>query len=558
MRVLAFLLCAFVFTFSFAAQQAAASEWLVNGDFEDTSGTFPSGWEIVNGEVAQTTGFDGTATAVAFLPSPWGGRITQTDIDVAADWQCDLMLATSNPGGSTDRSINMLLGDAFSGHINMRVNGDGNLQAFDGSAWQDLISGGIVFSQDNTYDGDFDDPGEVLNVQRVRIIGDYDAGGGPVYEALLTAPGSTEYTMTSGSVSYFNYGVPASTRGIDMLTIKSDSSQGGFVVDQVSVTGEEAPAAPSFPGLVNGDFEDTTAPFPAGWTIEAGAPVEHAGLDGSGTSLLLRKSAAGGDRIYQEYVETDTEWDLDFYFASEQPANAGDRALNFMASTVAGTLLNLRVEQSGALQAHNGSAWVDLITDAITFSTDGNADGDFSDPEDTLNVHHIKISGQPDDDAFAVDISAANEEEFSLNCLSTEWANASFASRGLTKLTFSATSSTCTGSSVIDNIVITDGTNVEVPNIAGDANGDGKVDGSDVTILAGNWQAGVGAPDPLTITWGMGDFNGDGQVDGSDVTILAGNWQYGVTAAAASVPEPSTLVLLLGSIVFLMLRRRIR
>ena len=29
-------------------------------------------------------------------------------------------------------------------------------------------------------------------------------------------------------------------------------------------------------------------------------------------------------------------------------------------------------------------------------------------------------------------------------------------------------------------------------------------------------------------TWEMGDFNGDGVVDGSDVTILAGNWQYGV------------------------------
>ena len=82
------------------------------------------------------------------------------------------------------------------------------------------------------------------------------------------------------------------------------------------------------------------------------------------------------------------------------------------------------------------------------------------------------------------------------------------------------------------------------PMIPGDANGDGKVDGSDVTILASNWQAGVGNPDPDTITWAMGDFNGDGQVGGSDVTILAGNWQYGVEITATSVPEPSILVLL--------------
>ena len=73
-------------------------------------------------------------------------------------------------------------------------------------------------------------------------------------------------------------------------------------------------------------------------------------------------------------------------------------------------------------------------------------------------------------------------------------------------------------------------------NIPGDANKDGKVDGSDVTILAGNWQVLTGAD------WGMGDFNGDGKVDGSDVTILAGNWQYGTSNSASSVPEPSTLI----------------
>ena len=92
--------------------------------------------------------------------------------------------------------------------------------------------------------------------------------------------------------------------------------------------------------------------------------------------------------------------------------------------------------------------------------------------------------------------------------------------------------------------------------IPGDANNDGKVDGSDVTILAGNWQAGVGDPNPETITWEMGDFNGDGQVDGSDVTILAGNWQAGVTAAAASVPEPSTILLILSTIAGVALIRR--
>ena len=95
-----------------------------------------------------------------------------------------------------------------------------------------------------------------------------------------------------------------------------------------------------------------------------------------------------------------------------------------------------------------------------------------------------------------------------------------------------------------------------VADIPGDANRDGKVDGSDVTILAGNWQAGVGAPDPSTITWEMGDFNNDGQIDGSDVTILAGNWQAGVDAAAASVPEPCSIILLVMAALSLLIARR--
>lgn len=73
--------------------------------------------------------------------------------------------------------------------------------------------------------------------------------------------------------------------------------------------------------------------------------------------------------------------------------------------------------------------------------------------------------------------------------------------------------------------------------LPGDANGDGRVDGSDVTILADNWQILTEA------TFGMGDFNGDGAVDGSDVTILADNWQAGVHCTPTSVPEPGTLLM---------------
>jgi hypothetical protein len=52
--------------------------------------------------------------------------------------------------------------------------------------------------------------------------------------------------------------------------------------------------------------------------------------------------------------------------------------------------------------------------------------------------------------------------------------------------------------------------------LRGDANLDGTVDGSDLTLLAQNWKK-------SGTTWAQGDFNYDGTVDGSDLTLLARN-----------------------------------
>ncbi len=75
-------------------------------------------------------------------------------------------------------------------------------------------------------------------------------------------------------------------------------------------------------------------------------------------------------------------------------------------------------------------------------------------------------------------------------------------------------------------------------SLPGDADGNGTVDEADAAILAANWQKIGGA------TWADGDFNGDGTVNDIDATIMAANWQK--TSQSASVPEPSSLVLLLG------------
>jgi len=68
-------------------------------------------------------------------------------------------------------------------------------------------------------------------------------------------------------------------------------------------------------------------------------------------------------------------------------------------------------------------------------------------------------------------------------------------------------------------------------------------------VVAQHW--GVG-----DATWAMGDFDGDHVVGPRDAAMLAANWGYVMAEANTAVPEPSTLVLLLGLSLGLCLQRR--
>jgi hypothetical protein len=75
----------------------------------------------------------------------------------------------------------------------------------------------------------------------------------------------------------------------------------------------------------------------------------------------------------------------------------------------------------------------------------------------------------------------------------------------------------------------------QVGGEAGDVNQDGKVDLDDFGILKSNFGTGT--------TPAQGDVNNDGKVDLSDFGILKGN--FGAGGAAAAVPEPNAMTLLL-------------
>ncbi len=103
---------------------------------------------------------------------------------------------------------------------------------------------------------------------------------------------------------------------------------------------------------------------------------------------------------------------------------------------------------------------------------------------------------------------------------------------------------TATGSNqAILNLPPGGGVLVSLTPIPGDANRDGFIDELDAEILAQNWLQ--------SSNWDSGDFNGDGLANHLDATLLAANW---TGSPAASVPEPSTLVLLAGMLLLLVPR----
>jgi hypothetical protein len=80
--------------------------------------------------------------------------------------------------------------------------------------------------------------------------------------------------------------------------------------------------------------------------------------------------------------------------------------------------------------------------------------------------------------------------------------------------------------------------------IPGDADNDYDVDEDDAIMLAQNW--GLDNADC--------DFDGDGVVGPKDASIMAANWGY-VASPATAVPEPSVIVLLMGMLLAIAMRR---
>lgn len=533
-----------------------AVEWLTNGDFEDLSGTYPNGWALgTSSPPGMTSGLAGTNNAAVMFTDVFGSSLTQSNLEAGPEWTFDLYFASAAPPTPDERSLQFIL-NTGSGLINMRVNGEGSLQAFSGT-WQDVIPTGVTFSTDSNFDGDFDDVGDVSNVHRLRLVGDFTTT--PTYEAMLSAPNSDTFSLMSGPVAVFD-GTPLPNSSIASVSMRSQASTASYVVDEISLMAEEAPVVP-FAGLRNGDFEDLTGTFPNFWTINRPAILQHAGLGGSDTGLFLQKQADGGGRVTQTLVANPgSEWELELLFAMEDPGDASARGLNLILNNDPNNgNLNLRVNGDGSVQTVTSSpttTWIDVpnLSNAVQFSIDGNGDGDFSDPEDTLNVNKLLVRGNytTASPEYTVFLSAANSTELTLSGTAANWfTSAPGEGASIGNVIISAQNSS--GSYLVDQLVLR---KLGVEAVPGDYNGDGIVNAADYTI----WRDTNGS----TVEAGTGaDGDGSGMIDEDDYQYWVDRFGNGGGSGTtlgqnANVPEPSSVLLLItgGSLLYSVVRCR--
>lgn len=217
------------FTFSALALSTAAqaSFLLVNGNFEDATGTFPTGWTGVS--TSAGVGFIPGSTKDALMTS--GGSITQDfsgGITVATaenyDFQLDFAFRTSAISTTTDQRFrirgNNNAEDIITLGFETAATGGGTALSFFSGTWQTALN--VGFNSGTTYY--FRVTGTDLDlVSRYFTVG-YSTDG-------------VNFT-TSGNLTGFHF----AAAGTDFETVRFDAGTATTRIDGVAVVPEPAAA----------------------------------------------------------------------------------------------------------------------------------------------------------------------------------------------------------------------------------------------------------------------------------------------------------------------------
>ena len=328
-----------------------------------------------------------------------------------------------------------------------------------------------------------------------------------------------------------------------------DNTRHGTVFEVPDSVLDKLLPLPGAPPLCNGDFENSMNGIFDLWDYgDDGTYISNGSIVRSTDSVISGNASAKIGYVYgqiKQVVTTDPTWqfDIDFAILEGSTRALGVNLYVDVEGSEVGTERIVLKSQEGHLYLAGGpdvvGGWSDLgLADALETS------GSAWTGQDPM-VNHLRINGYFDAETPYYTVTLNGETSDPI----TYWLHGSGTVIAGSTIDTVCLAGAWSGGSGDVNCWLADNVNLEsIALLPGDANRDGRVDGSDVTILAGNWQKGVdGSQNAI---WEEGDFNGDGRVDGSDVTILAGNWQAGVASNALSVPEPNVLILLAAGMLF--------
>ena len=231
------LLTAYAAIAAIASCTAAHASLITNGDFEDTTGTFPNGWTVSGGVASQESGTAQNQVisgSESLRVAGSSGNVQQTVGDSLSDFVFSFDWLRPFSTIPTQRMMNTHVrqGNATP-FINMRVSGNedigGAFQLFGGGSWQNLDPSGpateLILATETAY--------------TFTITGSGFGTATPTYD-LSVVGGSVNETFT-GLAIYQN---TPDTAGETVNTVRFNrgSSHGSATFDNVSLTAIPEPS----------------------------------------------------------------------------------------------------------------------------------------------------------------------------------------------------------------------------------------------------------------------------------------------------------------------------
>ena len=190
-------------------------------------------------------GFNGTSNALMFSKAA-NQYVYQWITPPGPTWTMDCLFAMGSgfSGAGTKFKVDIFHDDISGSKVSIGVNDQGQFGVFNSAGIFVTLPelGQVSFSQDNNNNGYYNDPGDVLNVYRLRVVGNY-AASTPYVNIYASDANNPALTHQSLGLTYWVNGSPFSGQS-SPETIAFYNNTNTVIVDQVAIASSLAGQPP--------------------------------------------------------------------------------------------------------------------------------------------------------------------------------------------------------------------------------------------------------------------------------------------------------------------------